>query len=176
MIYFLRHGNNVKIGHTAKIATRMQTLQKQYPGAVLIKSITGSVAKEKSLHRLYSAHRKHGEWFDAVPALLSAIDAVPWSADTPANFPATDILLSIGRSIRTQRIKYNLTQSELAAKAGVSLSGVRHLEAGSGCSLRVFASTLIALDRKGWIDSLMPYASINPLHMTKGKRRQRVRH
>lgn len=176
MIYFLKHNNLIKIGYTSKIASRMSTLKNQFPGAFLMKSIAGTAAKEKAIHRLFADCRSHGEWFHSTPLLESCIEKQAWSSDKPALTPEKDAIKMIAGYIRLLRIGKNLTQPELAKKAGISMTAIRHLESGSGCSLRAFALVVIALGRRDWIASLNPYISINPLHMVNGKSRQRVRH
>ena len=82
----------------------------------------------------------------------------------------------IGEQIKTARIRKNLRQEELAARAGVSKSAVFCLENGKGSSVRTFAAVLNALGETAWLENLAPEVTVSPIEQMKlGKQRMRVR-
>lgn len=177
MVYFLKHKNLIKIGYTKKLASRIDALQRKFRGSVLLKSIAGFREKEKELHKIFNADHAYGEWFNATPALMAYIHLVDPTADDLSESP--DVVLDktlkqIGNDVKCMRLKKNLTQEELRNKIGVSLTAIRHLEEGSGSSLRVFAKAAVFLGKQGWFDLFSPYISINPLNMVRGKPRMRA--
>lgn len=83
---------------------------------------------------------------------------------------------AIGENIRALRLQKNLTQSALAAQAGISMTALRHLESGQGANLGTLIRVVRALDKQEWLQALAPQVSINPLHMTPTlAERQRAR-
>lgn len=86
----------------------------------------------------------------------------------------------VGRSVRELRLQADLTQAELAERANVSLSSVRHLEAGKGSSLSTLLRVVRALDRTDWLEALAPPApGVSPIALLRATReadrRQKVR-
>ena len=87
-----------------------------------------------------------------------------------------ELVLALGESIRNLRLQKNLSQSSLAAQAGVSMSALRHLESGQGANLTTLIRIVRALDKQEWLQSLAPRVTINPLHMVQTHAaRQRAR-
>lgn len=87
-----------------------------------------------------------------------------------------ELAKAIGENIRSLRLQKNLTQSGLAARAGISMSALRHLESGQGANLGTLIRVVRALDKQEWLQALAPQVSINPLHMTPTlAERQRAR-
>jgi transcriptional regulator with XRE-family HTH domain len=89
----------------------------------------------------------------------------------------------VGGAVRELRQRADLTQAELAARANVSLSSVRYLEAGKGSSLATLVRVVRALDRTSWLEDLAPAApSVSPIALLRERRaveerqRRRVRH
>lgn len=81
----------------------------------------------------------------------------------------------IGENLRRQRLMRNISQSELAERAGVSPNSLKRLEQGQGSSLRTLVCVAKALGRTGWIETMAPIASINPLTMPRSAQpRQRA--
>ena len=92
-------------------------------------------------------------------------------------FSPEEIESAIGENIKSLRLQKNLTQDSLAARAGVSLSALRHLESGSGANLTTLISIARALDKQDWLLGIAPRVTLNPLHMVpSGGLRQRARH
>lgn len=58
--------------------------------------------------------------------------------------------------------------------ANISKNALKHLEEGTGVSIKTFISVLIALNKHEYLKGLAPSVSINPLDMPKGKARQRA--
>jgi transcriptional regulator with XRE-family HTH domain len=81
----------------------------------------------------------------------------------------------LGARLRELRILKNLDQRALAAKAGVSLNAVRHLETGKGARVHSLVKVLRALDRADWLETLAPTVSISPLQMLRRGTRERRR-
>ena len=87
-----------------------------------------------------------------------------------------DLEAQVGEAIRACRLDRNIDQTTLAARAGVSLTAFKRLEAGRGSTVRTLVSVLRSLGRESWLDTLAPVATINPLTMTQtAKPRQRAR-
>jgi transcriptional regulator with XRE-family HTH domain len=89
----------------------------------------------------------------------------------------------LGEAGRQLRLRAKLTQADLAERANVSLSSVKHFEAGKGSSLATVVRLARALGRADWLESLAPPAStFSPLAVLHDRRRaeaatpQRVRH
>ena len=82
----------------------------------------------------------------------------------------------LGEQVRRLRLQKNMTQDELASRAGVSKSALISLELGKGSTLRTFLSILDVFDKSNWIRSLAPEVSISPVQMFEfqGNQRQRA--
>jgi transcriptional regulator with XRE-family HTH domain len=61
----------------------------------------------------------------------------------------------------------DLDQVGLAARAGVSVSALRGLEAGKGSTLHTLVRVARALGREDWFASIAPVATIHPLTMLR---------
>ena len=55
------------------------------------------------------------------------------------------ILAELGERLRRQRLDRDWTQQDLAVRAGVALSAIKHLEAGGNATLRTLVKTAQAL-------------------------------
>lgn len=87
----------------------------------------------------------------------------------------TDLLKSIGKSIKHIRLSLNMTYEQLSDKSLVSIDTIKYLEQGGGfIMLNSLVSILNTLKKDDWIKSLHPYITINPLHMVKNKPRKRA--
>ena len=83
-------------------------------------------------------------------------------------FTTTDELEAhLGARLRALRLERNLDQVTLAARAGVSLNAVKHLEGGRGSTLKTVMRVLRALGRLEWLDMIAPVPTINPLTMPR---------
>lgn len=82
----------------------------------------------------------------------------------------------LGEQIRTIRLRQNLTQIELAERAGISRSALAGLEKGKGANLRTLVSAIDVLGESTWLESLAPTVTISPLQIVDmGRQRQRAR-
>ena len=86
------------------------------------------------------------------------------------------MLREIGQRIQRERLNRNLTQAELARKAGVSRKTITNLETGDGCSLITLLAVLQAMDRLDHFDAFLPDPGLSPIDLAKlhGKVRQRA--
>lgn len=56
-----------------------------------------------------------------------------------------EITQELGKRIAKQRIQKNITQADLAKRAGIGVATLQRLEKGDGSTLSVFIKTLISL-------------------------------
>lgn len=88
MIYFIQDTSvlNIKIGFTAGDAEkRLRELQTGSPcGLVVLATIPGEKALERTLHERFASARVHGEWFRPVPELIAEAKAVATAAGLEA--------------------------------------------------------------------------------------------
>ena len=82
-----------------------------------------------------------------------------------------------GKKLERLRLSRNITQSELAQEAGVSLRTLRRLESGQGVTLDSFVRILAALKLQQNMDMLIPNPRIRPIERvrTGGRERKRAR-
>lgn len=96
------------------------------------------------------------------------------------NITATpqETVQEIGRRLAVLRIARNLTQAELATRAGLSKRAVERLETGAGRpSLEGFVQICCALALQDRFEALLPEQSPSPADIFRGKRpAKRVRH
>jgi len=95
------------------------------------------------------------------------LDLTGWSDEA--------ILVELGARLRRVRLNANVTQQELADRAGVSLGAVRGAEAGSGTSLTTFIRVLRALGLVDGIGAIVPEPEISPLDLLQMKGASRSR-
>ena len=82
----------------------------------------------------------------------------------------------IGEQVKTLRIRKNLTQEELAARAKISKSALCNLECGKGSTVKTLVSALNTLGETAWLENLAPEIAVSPIQLVRlGKPRQRVR-
>jgi transcriptional regulator with XRE-family HTH domain len=92
-----------------------------------------------------------------------------------SNRTTEEIEADFGRQIRSLRLRKNVTQIELAQRAGVALGALKNLELGKGATLKTLIRVLRALDRLQWLETIAPVVSISPLQMIKANRPARRR-
>jgi transcriptional regulator with XRE-family HTH domain len=77
----------------------------------------------------------------------------------------------LGQRLRVARKRARLSQSALAAKANVSLSAIKSLEAGRGSTLRTFVSVVRALNLDTGLDRIFAVTStVSPVAMLQARR------
>lgn len=84
----------------------------------------------------------------------------------------------IGRRVAALRLARNMTQAELAARAGLPKRAVERLETGTGRpSLEGFVQICCALALQDRFETLLPEQSPSPMDILRGKKpAKRVRH
>jgi len=88
-----------------------------------------------------------------------------------------EVLKEVGTRLRTYRLQMNLSQGNLAVRAGVNRTTIRDAELGKDFQLSTLVKLLRALGRLGDLDALLPAPSVSPIQLMKrqGKPRQRAR-
>ena len=88
-----------------------------------------------------------------------------------------ETLANLGDSFKAFRIRRGLDQKKLAARAGISLGALSHLENGQGSTLLSFVKVLRALGLQNGLQQLVPTAVLDPLSLTRqATPRQRAKH
>ena len=82
----------------------------------------------------------------------------------------------IGERIQRERLNQNMTQAELAERAGLGARTVRSLEAGQKPTVETLIRALRGLGKLGTIDAFLPEPGRSPLQLAKlqGRERQRA--
>ncbi|HEV2954344.1 MAG TPA: helix-turn-helix transcriptional regulator [Candidatus Dormibacteraeota bacterium] len=82
----------------------------------------------------------------------------------------------VGARIARTRLERNLTQADLAARAGVGKTTVQRLEGGETTTLANFIRILRALELLDGVDRLIPEPLPSPIEQLKleGRRRRRA--
>ena len=82
---------------------------------------------------------------------------------------------TLGGRIRQARLNQDLTQKEVARRAGLSVKAVQSVETGTATLLSTVA-VLQALGLAGQLDLFLPAQEISPLQLARlrGKRRKRA--
>jgi transcriptional regulator with XRE-family HTH domain len=93
-------------------------------------------------------------------------------------FTDKGLIAKIGEKLRQIRLEQNITQKELAERAGVSLSSVANVEKGNSVSLSTLIAILRALQALHLLDAFFREPEISPIayaQMMEGKKwRQRA--
>lgn len=86
------------------------------------------------------------------------------------------LLEELGRRLRDARLERNLSQSEVAERAGVGRVTLQRMEAGESPSLVNFVRVLRVLDLLAGFDRLLPGPTPSPIDELerRGRRRQRA--
>jgi transcriptional regulator with XRE-family HTH domain len=92
-----------------------------------------------------------------------------------ATLPDQVALDEIGRRAQRVRLDRNMTQAEVAAAAGVSVSTVERFEGGKQTQLANVLRILRALRMFDGFDRLLPESSIRPMEHLQGKTTGRQR-
>ena len=83
----------------------------------------------------------------------------------------------LGNKLEKIRLARNLTQSQLAQEAGVTVLTLQRLERGLGVSMDTFLRVMIALGLQGYLQTLLPDPSVRPVERVNqhGHERRRAR-
>lgn len=98
MVYFVKliSTGHIKIGYSANVPARMQSLLRDHGPLDLLAVIPGTLDDERAHHGQFAALRVIGEWFTPGAPLLSYVDAlgetgdvgpVAWTYSEPDPFP-----------------------------------------------------------------------------------------
>lgn len=85
------------------------------------------------------------------------------------------ILRELGKSLKSMRLKRNLTQEEVALRAGLDRTTVVQLEKGRSATLLTLVQILRVLERLDFLDGLREPDEISPLEVAKAMERTRKR-
>lgn len=85
------------------------------------------------------------------------------------------IAKELGDRIKTARLNADLTQKELAKKAGISIKAITNSEKGKS-TLESIIAILIALEITEQLNSFIPKQEVSPIQLIKlqGKERKRA--
>jgi transcriptional regulator with XRE-family HTH domain len=91
--------------------------------------------------------------------------------------PIPEIEAEIGRRLEAARLQENISQTELAAEAGVSRRTITRLENGGGVSVETLIRLMRALGIANRLEALLPAPGISPIDRVRlrGKERRRAR-
>jgi hypothetical protein len=81
-IYYARFGDRIKIGTSVEPRERVRDLS--LPAESLLATELGGRERERELHEHWKPVHAHGEWFWAVPALLTYIEGLKAKQPVPA--------------------------------------------------------------------------------------------
>lgn len=131
-IYFLQAqtpDEPVKIGFTKNNPyRRAQNLQTGCPWPIkFLGCISGTVEQEKQIHVLLASWRTRGEWFEASPIVMAAID-VAMRSDKRVIHGTPQI--KYDHPLCRYRAKHGLTLEAVARKAGITKTSLSRFESG----------------------------------------------
>ena len=86
-----------------------------------------------------------------------------------------DALKELGARLQRERLNRNLTQAEIAARAGVGVRTVRYLEAGRTTTVETMLRVLQALDKLEAFAGFLPAPGLSPIQLAKLRGRERKR-
>lgn len=85
------------------------------------------------------------------------------------------ILEELGERIQRKRLNKNISQKELAKRAGISRRSIYLMESGQPVGMKVFISILRALKSLDELDAFLPEVDLSPIELAKLKGRVRQR-
>ena len=86
------------------------------------------------------------------------------------------IVTDLCNSLKQIRLQQNLTQEQLAEKAGLSRSAISEMENGrAAVSLMTIIQVLRALQQFHWLDTWKAGAAVSPLQVAKNTAKGRMR-
>jgi transcriptional regulator with XRE-family HTH domain len=102
--------------------------------------------------------------------------------ETGSRRTTAEWLQLLGAELRQRRIRADLTQEDLAARAGISPGALKHLESGKGANLTSFIKVVRTLGAEDWLRAFIsaPNSAVSPIQMLRERQhprpvRQRVR-
>lgn len=90
--------------------------------------------------------------------------------------PVGQILAELARRLRTERLNQNMTQQNLADRAGVSVDTVRSVESAGNATLAVLIKVLRGLGLDERLQLLVPSVEVSPIELARrdGQMRERA--
>jgi transcriptional regulator with XRE-family HTH domain len=85
------------------------------------------------------------------------------------------VLRELGRRLRRRRLDRNITQQDLADRAGLSRKTISDLEREGSASMLTLIQVLRALGSLEELDTFLPDPGLSPLELAKLKGRERQR-
>lgn len=85
------------------------------------------------------------------------------------------IFVEIGGRIRRERLNRNITQADLALKAGISSRALQNLETGRPGTIALLIRVLRALEKLDALNYFLPEPGISPIQLAKLRGHERVR-
>ena len=87
-----------------------------------------------------------------------------------------ELLAELGNRLRRYRLEGNITQAELARRAGISLRTLGNLETGRDVQFGTVIRVLRSLGRLDSLDAFLPEAGVSPMELLRsgGRPRQRA--
>lgn len=86
-----------------------------------------------------------------------------------------EILVEMGRRLRSYRLQRNVTVADLAEQAGLNRNTVLNAEAGRDPRLSTLVAMLRVLGRLDALEAFLPTPPISPLQLVKLRAQQRQR-
>jgi transcriptional regulator with XRE-family HTH domain len=86
-----------------------------------------------------------------------------------------ELIAEIGGRLRRYRLQGNITQAELARRAGISLRTLGNIETGRDVQLGTVIRILRALGRLDSLDAFLPEADVSPMELLRSRGRPRQR-
>ena len=85
------------------------------------------------------------------------------------------ILTEVGRRISSRRVEFNMTQADIAERAGVAKRTVERIEGGASAQISNIIRLFRALDLMMNLDRMIPEPGPKPMDLLKQKGKTRVR-
>ena len=85
------------------------------------------------------------------------------------------ILKELGQTLKTIRLQKNITQEEMAQKAGLNRMTIGKIEKGEPSSFLTFIQILRALDKLELLNNFTTVPTISPIQMAKLQKKSRQR-
>jgi hypothetical protein len=89
VVYFVRSGDSIKIGHATNFKDRLRTLQTGNENPLEVLAAVAGL-NEYEIHQRFAHLRTRGEWFKAEPELLEFIVKLKMEAPEPKKGPRKD--------------------------------------------------------------------------------------
>ena len=101
MIYFIRSGDAIKIGHSKNdVKGRLSAIKLHSPHETeLLGIVLGGRSEEKEIHSLFSRHRIRGEWFTSCEDILAYVETNKIKEPSPSDTDSLAIVTEDGEVI-----------------------------------------------------------------------------